>query len=335
MHACGCRNEEIRLTEGDVLLPASCHEAAPFQDHILVDRQHASMEPRPQLQIEPYLKCRPMLRVGFSLDAKPDLRKRDRAEEQSICCLRIRPRLHPVMRPGLAQFRNDVGVEQPTAQKSTSRTGLRTESPPNSRLASGDRDRRSCRVVAALRVRRRSNSSAATTTTAFRPRTVTRCGWPAVASRTTSLNRALASASFQPDRGGSGGPVRGRSGSRLPIVTILVKNRRDGERLQVQAHGCNEAAIERSRKSRAGWPTSHARRSSMLPPERMKPPNSEGLPSGMFIFPASITCSDATNTTHGVNRVGQPVPARPMTDSVITTGLTRASLVADVIGDHA
>lgn len=248
MHACGRRNEEIRLAESDVPFPASRHEAAPFQAHILVDREHASIEPRPQLHIEPCLECCPMLRVGPFLDAKPNLRKRDRAEKQSVCRLRIRPRLHPVIWPGLAQFRHDVGVEQPSAQMSTSRTGLRTESPPNSRLASGDFDRRSCRVVAAFRVRRRSNSSAATTTTAFRPRTVTRCGWPAVASRTTSLNRALASASFQPDRGGSVCSVPLRSGSRLSIVTTLVKNRRHVERLQAMASKRPRSNQIRSRK---------------------------------------------------------------------------------------
>ena len=237
MHARGRRDEEIRLTEGDIAFTASRHEPAPFQDHVLVDREHASLEPGPQFPIEPSLQRRPLLRVDPSLDAKPDFGQRDRAEEQAVRYLRTRPRLHSVVGPGLAQFRHDVGVEQPSAQKSTSRTGLRTESPPNSRLASGDRDRRSCRVVAALRVRRRSNSSAATTTTAFRPRTVTRCGWPAAASRTTSLNRAFASASFQSSRAGSVRAVRGRSGSRLLLVTTLVKNRRDGEGLQVQAHG--------------------------------------------------------------------------------------------------
>ena len=42
-----------------------------------------------------------------------------------------------------------------------------------------------------------SNSAAPTTTTASRPRTVTRWGRPDDAKRTTSLNFALASASFQ------------------------------------------------------------------------------------------------------------------------------------------
>lgn len=241
MHACGRRNEEIRLTEGDAPFAASRHEAAPFQDHILVDWEHASLEPGPQFLIQPCLERRPLLRVGLSLDAEPNLGHRDLAEEQAVRYLHIRPRLHPGIGPGLAQFRRDVGVEQPSAQKSTSRTGLRTESPPNSRLANGDRDRRSCRVVADLRVRRRSNSSAATTTTALRPRTVTRCGWPAAARRTTSLNRAFASASFQPSRAGSVLAVRGRSGSRLPFMTILVKNRRDGEGVQVQARRTAEA----------------------------------------------------------------------------------------------
>jgi len=64
MHERGCRNEEIRLTEGDVAFTASCHEAAPFQDHILVDREHASLKPRPQFLIQPSIECRPPLLFG-------------------------------------------------------------------------------------------------------------------------------------------------------------------------------------------------------------------------------------------------------------------------------
>ena len=89
MHAGGCGNEEIRLTEGDVAFTASRHEAAPFQNHILVDREHASLEPGSQFPIQPSLECRPSLRVGLSLDAEPDLGQRDRAEEQAVRCLRI------------------------------------------------------------------------------------------------------------------------------------------------------------------------------------------------------------------------------------------------------
>ena len=128
--------------------------------------EHAAVEPGPQALIEPCLKVVPKHRVGLPLDAVADLRQGDRTQEQAVSSLPIRPCLHVVIGLSLAQLRHHVGVEQPSAQRSTSRTGLRTESPPNTRRASGDRDRRSCRLVAASRARRRSNSSAATTTTA-------------------------------------------------------------------------------------------------------------------------------------------------------------------------
>ena len=77
--------------------------------------------------------------------------------------LGVRPRLHPTVGVGLAQLGHDVGVEQPAVQRSTSRTGLRTNSPPKSSRLSGERDRSSCRL-ASLGARRRSNSSTPTTT---------------------------------------------------------------------------------------------------------------------------------------------------------------------------
>lgn len=89
MHASGRRNEEIRLTEGDVSFATSCYEAAPFQDHILVDWEHASLEPGPQFLIQPSLERRPLLRVGLPLDAEPDLGHRDLAEEQAVRYLHI------------------------------------------------------------------------------------------------------------------------------------------------------------------------------------------------------------------------------------------------------
>lgn len=89
MHASGRRDEEIRLTGGDVAFAASRYEAAPFQEHILVDREHASLKPGPQFLIQPILERRPLLRVGLALDGEPDLGHRDLAEEQAVRYLYI------------------------------------------------------------------------------------------------------------------------------------------------------------------------------------------------------------------------------------------------------
>src|SRR5665213_3024656 len=99
--------------------------------------------------------------------------------------------------PGTAQFAEDVGVEQPTRHKETSRTGIGV------RLGSRSISRCGEACIAAIRLApvrsplSRRNSSAEITTTSSRPCTVTRCGPSLRTRRTSSLKRALASCNRQ------------------------------------------------------------------------------------------------------------------------------------------
>ena len=71
--------------------------------------------------------------VCLALDPETDRGKCDAAEKEAIRRLRIGPRLHSAVGPGLAQLGYDVGVEQLSIHNSTSRTGLCTPSSPNSK----------------------------------------------------------------------------------------------------------------------------------------------------------------------------------------------------------
>ena len=92
-----------------------------------------------------------------------------------------------------AQFGENVGIEKPTAQKRTSRTGMAV------RLGSISISRCGEACMAAIKASpvrsplRRRNSSAEMTTTSSRPCTVTRCGPSLRTRRTSSLKRAFAS----------------------------------------------------------------------------------------------------------------------------------------------
>ena len=145
-----------------------------------------------------------------------------------------------------------------SVQRSTSRTGLRTDPSPKSSRFSGERDRSSCKLIS-LGARRRSNSSTPTTTVS-RPCTVTRCGWPAAASRTTSLSRTLASPNFQQGNGVRAVRHAGVSAISLDQATSLVKIH--GERQGIakcdhdSCRGCQRVELDSGRFEH-GWYGSH------------------------------------------------------------------------------
>lgn len=138
MHLRGRGDKEIRLTESNRPFSASRDHAAPFQDDFLVHGQNPPGKPGPQPVGKPRLEFLAKYGVCLTLDPETNLGKGDAAEKEVIRRLRIGPRLHAPVGPGLAQLGPDVGIEQPSIHNSTARTGLRTPSSPNSKRFKGD-----------------------------------------------------------------------------------------------------------------------------------------------------------------------------------------------------
>ena len=223
MHPCRCCNEYVWMTEDNALLSPRLHHAPPLENHFLVDGKNSAGEPRPEFPVQPMVQFFPKPRILLKLDAVPNFGKSNRAQIELLRGLRIRPSLHFWVGLGFAQFGHDIGVHQTSVQRSTLRTGPWMGSRPNSSRLRGEPDKRSCRVGAPLGARSCSNSSAETTTTALRPFTVTRCGCPAAARRTTLLSSAFASPSFQTGSDAWEGTFRSRFAMKKFFVTKLVK----------------------------------------------------------------------------------------------------------------
>ena len=203
--------------------PPGGGNAPPLENHFLVDGKNSAGEPRPEFPVQPMVQFLPKPRILLKLDAVPNFGKSDCAQIEFLRGLRIRPSLHFWVGFGFAQFGHDIGVHQTSVQRSTLRTGPWMGSRPNSSRLRGDPDKRACRVGAPLGARSRSNSSAETTTTALRPFTVTRCGCPVAARRTTLLSLAFASPSFQTGSDAWEGAFRSRFAMTKFFVTNLVK----------------------------------------------------------------------------------------------------------------
>src|SRR5262245_36000243 len=168
MHRCGCGDEEIRLAEGDALGLAGRNHATADEDHLLVHRQYAPVEPGPKPGLDPVGQKLSEVGIWMPLDAEADLGHGHGAQMQEFGGLGVRPSLDCWMAGGFSQLGDHVSIEQITPQSSTSRTGLLTPSSPKSSSASGELASRSCRVGRPALATSRSNSSAATTTTASR-----------------------------------------------------------------------------------------------------------------------------------------------------------------------
>lgn len=102
MHLCGRGDKEIRLTERNRPFSASRDHAAPFQDDFLVHGQNTPGKPGPQPVGKPRFEFLAKYGVCLALDPETNLGKGDAAEKEVIRRLRIGPRLHAPVGPGLA-----------------------------------------------------------------------------------------------------------------------------------------------------------------------------------------------------------------------------------------
>src|ERR1700686_3042002 len=132
-------------------------------------------------------------RILKLLNSKPNFAERDFGGEKNFAGLSVDELRDGNIGFWLAEFRHDVGIEEPTPHRLTSRTGDAMVVRSKFTSASGDVANAATISRPEIGRRMRSNSSARTTTTASRPCSVTRCGPRCWAWRTTSLRRALAS----------------------------------------------------------------------------------------------------------------------------------------------
>ena len=79
MYSSGRSNKQVRLTKDDADFPSQLHHAAPFKNHLLVNRENAAGKPRPQVSVEPTVQFTSKGGVLLSFDPVPDLRESDGA----------------------------------------------------------------------------------------------------------------------------------------------------------------------------------------------------------------------------------------------------------------
>ena len=156
---------------------ATIFDQEPPPEHdVLGDGEDALLEHRPYLVREPIIEFGAPLGIRDEFDAETDFGEGHRTHIEKIERLCGDEGEDFTFWLGAAQFREDVGVEQPAGHKETSRTGISVR--PGSMLIS--RCGEACiAAIKASPVRsplRRRNSLAEMITTSSRPCTVTCCG---------------------------------------------------------------------------------------------------------------------------------------------------------------
>ena len=130
-------DEQVGLPEGVTALLPFDHHCLPAHYHVLVHGENPTSKQGTHGAVEP-VKISAAPQVRQLLYAKSDLAACYLGREQELAGLRGNKLGDPRVWLRLAQFRQDVGVEQPTSHRSTSRTGDLTVSRPKFTSASGD-----------------------------------------------------------------------------------------------------------------------------------------------------------------------------------------------------
>src|SRR6266851_6829253 len=120
----GRGDDEIGLREGVPRFPPLVDQRSPGEHDVFAHREDARREDRPQLVRQPIIQFRALARIADELDAESDFGKRHHADEEGIERLRGDETHDLRIGPDPAQFRQDVGVEQPAGHNSMSRTGM-------------------------------------------------------------------------------------------------------------------------------------------------------------------------------------------------------------------
>src|ERR1700722_11361542 len=103
-------------------LPALDGHGLPSDNNVFRNAKDTARKQRPQASLQPKTKVGPASRIPQLLDAVRDFRQGDVGDEQRLAWLSRDEIDDPGIGPGLAQFGNDVGVEQPTSHSLIFRT---------------------------------------------------------------------------------------------------------------------------------------------------------------------------------------------------------------------
>lgn len=113
----GRRDDEIGLREGMSSLAAFLDEQPPFEHDILGNREHALLEHWPHLVRKPIIEFSATIGVRNEFDSEPDFGEGRRTDMEKIKRLSSNEGEDLAFWPGVAQFREYVGVEQPAVTK--------------------------------------------------------------------------------------------------------------------------------------------------------------------------------------------------------------------------
>src|SRR5665811_1885171 len=144
-------------------------QETPLEHNVFGDRENTLLEYRPHLVRKPIIPLSAMVGVANEFDTESDFGEDHRAHIERFERLGGDEGEHFLFWPRSAQFRQNIGVEQPAHHKVTLRTGIIARFGSRSK----SRDGESCMAtINASPVRsplRRRNSSAEMTTTSSRP----------------------------------------------------------------------------------------------------------------------------------------------------------------------
>ena len=77
----GRGDDQVGLREGVSALAALLDEPPPLRHHVFAHRQHAALEHRAHLQVQPVVQIRPPAGVGQAFDAEADFGQRHHAQK--------------------------------------------------------------------------------------------------------------------------------------------------------------------------------------------------------------------------------------------------------------
>ena len=135
---CGGRYDQVRLRKRNASLAAFLDKKAPPEHHVLGNVKDALLEHRADFVRQPLFEFGSLNGVFDHLYAVSDLGKRYGAHEQLVQRLRRDERDDARFGAGPAELGNNVGIEQPTAHRLTSRTSMLERRGAISRSRCGD-----------------------------------------------------------------------------------------------------------------------------------------------------------------------------------------------------
>jgi len=130
-------NQKIRLREGVPYPPAIFHQKSPAKQDFLIHGKNTASKHGPDLPVQPTGQQRLLRRIGNRFNPKANLGERH-AGIESIHGVPREEIQNILVRPRAPEFRQDVRIQQPGHQRTTSRTGIGKRSGSRSRPLNGE-----------------------------------------------------------------------------------------------------------------------------------------------------------------------------------------------------